>query len=693
MIYSVKRQIAGSEIVFETGKLAKQANGAVFAKHNQTAVLVTVCSTKEPVEGIDFFPLTVEYREKFYASGKIPGGFIKRESKPSTKEILISRLIDRPIRPMFSEGFRNEVQVIATVLSADKINTPDIIAINASSCALAISDIPFEQPIGAVRVGYINNEYIINPTNEQIDKSELDMVVAGTEDAIIMVEGGAKELSEDIILKGIEEAHKYIREFIDLQKELIKLAGKEKQEVKLYTIPDELINEVKELVYNDLSEILKIVGKQERYKKTDELFEKLLERYKEKIEEEPVYELYLKDIFKNFEKEIVRNRIFNEGIRIDGRKPDEIRPISIEIDLLDCTHGSALFTRGETQSLGIVTLGTVMDEQIQDDIENEGTESFMLHYNFPPFSVGEVKRLGPPGRREIGHGHLAERAIKPLLPEKSEFPYTIRVVSEILESNGSSSMATVCSSSLALMAAGVPIKRAVSGIAMGLIKESEKYIILSDILGQEDHLGDMDFKLTGTAKGITALQMDIKIKGIDYNIMREAISQATKGRLYILEKMNEVISQPRPSIPDSAPRIVFVDVPEDKIGELIGPGGKNIKKIQEKSRSTIYIEENGKANISAANKEDLELAIKLIKEITEEVEEGQIYEGVIKRLTNYGAFVELKNGIVGLLHISQITNGFVNNIEDYLKIGQKIKVKVISIDKESNKISLSAKFE
>lgn len=693
MFYSVKRNIAGSEIVFETGKLAKQANGAILAKHNKTEVLITVCSSKEPVEGIDFFPLTVEYREKFYASGKIPGGFIKRESKPTTKEILISRLIDRPIRPMFAEGFRNEVQVIATVLSADKINTPDVIAINGSSCALAISDIPFEQPIGAVRIGFINNEYIINPTNEQIDKSELDMVVAGTEDAIIMVEGCAKELSEEIILKGIEEAHKYIKEFIDLQKELIKLAGKPKQAIELYEIPKELEDEVKELVYNELSEILKIVGKQERYKKTDELFNKLLERYKEKIEEEEIYKLYLTDIFKKFEKEIVRKRIYNEGIRIDGRTPDEIRPISIEIDLLPCTHGSALFTRGETQSLGIVTLGTVMDEQIQDDIENEGSESFMLHYNFPPFSVGEVKRLGPPGRREIGHGNLAERAIKPVLPEKSEFPYTIRIVSEILESNGSSSMATVCSASLALMAAGVPIKRPVSGIAMGLIKENDRHIILSDILGQEDHLGDMDFKLTGTEKGITALQMDIKIKGINYNIMREAIKKATEGRMFILSKMNEVISKPRESIPDSAPRVIYFDVPEDKIAELIGPGGKNIKKIQEKSKSTIFIEENGKANISAANKEDLELAIKLIREITDDVVEGEIYEGVVKRLTNYGAFIELKNNLIGLLHISQITNGFVSNIEDYLKVGQKIKVKVISIDKENNKISLSTKFD
>lgn len=691
MIHLVKKQIGQTEISFETGKMAKQANGAIFAKYGGTAVLVTVCASKKANEEADFFPLTVEYREKFYASGKIPGGFLKRESKPSTKEVLTCRLIDRPIRPMFAEGFRNEVQVIATVLSADRINTPDVLSINAASCALAVSDIPFDGPIGAVRVGYIDGKYIINPTNEEIEKSLLDMVVAGSDDAVVMVEGGAKELSDDIVLNGIEEAHKYIKELIDLQREIVKLAGKEKMAVDLYSIPEELIKEVKEFVYNDLSEILKISQKLERYNKTDELFEKLVEKYAEKIESEPITKLYITDIFKNFEKEIVRNRIINEGIRIDSRKIDEIRPISIEVDLLPCAHGSALFTRGETQSLGIVTLGTAMDEQIQDNIENEGSEPFMLHYNFPPFSVGEVGRLGGPGRREIGHGHLAERAIRPLIPDNNEFPYTIRIVSEILESNGSSSMASVCSSSLALMTAGVPISRSVAGIAMGLIKSKDGFVILSDILGQEDHLGDMDFKLTGTETGITALQMDIKIKGITKDIMSAAMKKASAGRLYILEKMNAVISKHRDSIPESAPRIVFIKVPEEKIGEIIGPGGKMIKSIQEKSNSKIYIEDDNRANISAANQKDLDIAIALINDIIKEIEEGEIYEGVVKKIASFGAFVEIKNGVTGLLHISQIAEGYVKQVEDYLKLGQKVKVKVIGVDKENNKISLTAK--
>lgn len=692
MTFIVKRNINNEEISFETGKMARQANGAVYAKYGGTTVLATVCASKDAKEGFDFFPLTCMYIEKFYASGKIPGGFFKREAKLSNREVLTCRLIDRPLRPMFADGFRNEVQLIATVLSADRINTPDVLAINAASCALSISDIPFDGPIGAVRVGYLNDEYIINPTNEVLEESLLDIIVAGTEDAIIMVEGGAKELPEDIVLKGISEAHKYIKEIVEAQKELVEQTGKEKIEVELYEVPEELVNESKELVFDELTEALKISSKVDRHDKVSAIKEKLLEKYAEKIEEEPKTESYLKDAFKKIEKEIVRTQIMRDRIRIDGRKLDEVRPITIELDILPSAHGSALFTRGETQSLGAVTLGTSRDEQIRDGIEEEGRESFMLHYNFPPYSVGEVKRVGPPSRREVGHGHLAERALRPVLPGDEEFPYTIRLVSEILESNGSSSMATVCSGSLAFMSTGVPIKRAVSGIAMGLIKTEDDFVILSDILGDEDHLGDMDFKLTGTEKGVTALQMDIKIKGITEEIMREAMMAASKGRTHILEKMNEAISKPNDDIPANAPRIVTITIPSSKVGEIIGPGGKNIRKIQEETNSAINIEDDNKAVIAAVNKEDLDKAVAIISEIIKEVEIDDVFDGVVKKITNFGAFVEIKSGTQALLHISQISEGFVEKVEDHLKVGQKIKVKVSKIDKMNNKIGLTAKF-
>lgn len=691
MIHIVSRKIGEMEFSFETGRMARQAHGAVLGKYEGTAVLATVCASKNPMENLSFFPLTVEYREKFYAAGKIPGGFFKRETRPSAKEILTCRLIDRPLRPMFADGFRNEVQVMINVIAADRLNTPDIIAINSASCALAISDIPFDGPIGAVRMSYYEGQYYVNPTNDLIEKAELDMIVAGTEDAILMVEGGAKELPSDIILNGIEEAHKYIIELIELQKELVEKCGKPKREIKLYSIPEELESEIKELVFNDLTDILKIPGKLERYEKTDSLYESLIEKYQEKIEEDSKYKSYITDIFMKFEKEIVRNRIINDGIRIDGRKVDEVRPINIEINMLPSTHGSALFTRGETQSLGVVTLGDVKDEQFQDEIEAEGSESFLFHYNFPPFSVGEVKRVGPTSRREIGHGHLAERALRPVLVKKEDFPYTVRIVSEILESNGSSSMASVCSGSLAMMATGVPIKSPVAGIAMGLIKNDTDSVVLTDILGQEDHLGDMDFKLAGTETGITAFQMDIKIKGITKKIMADAVEKANIGRKHILEKMNAVISESKKELPDSVPKFVTLPIKEDKIGKLIGPGGKTIKKIQEETQTSITILEDEKCvKIFGNDPEGLTKAEALVSDIITDVESGEIYDGVVKRISNFGAFVEIKNGVTGLLHISKITDGFVKKVEDHLSIGQEIKVKVESIDTVNNKISLTA---
>lgn len=693
MVHSVNKKIGNMEFSFETGRMAKQANGAVYGSYEGTAVLATVCSSKDYNENISFFPLTVDYREKFYAAGKIPGGFFKRETRPSTKEILTSRLIDRPLRPMFADGFRNEIQVIVNVIAADRLNTPDVIAINSASCALALSDIPFDGPIGAVRMAYIDDEFIVNPTNAQIEVAELDMIVAGTEDAILMVEGASQELHSDFILNGIEKAHVYIKELIDLQKELVAKCGKEKKEVTLYTIPEGLEDEVKSIVFDDLSEVLKIASKQERYEKTDELYASLIEKYNDKIEDEPLYKSYLTDVFLKFEKEIVRDRIVNDGIRIDGRKTDDVRNIDIEINMLPSTHGSALFTRGETQSLGVVTLGDVKDEQFQDEIEAEGSESFLFHYNFPPFSVGEVKRVGPTSRREIGHGHLAERSLRPVLPEKTDFPYTIRIVSEILESNGSSSMASVCSGSLSLMATGVPIKNAVAGIAMGLIKTEDDFVVLTDILGQEDHLGDMDFKLAGTKAGITAFQMDIKIKGITKDIMAEAIKKANIGREHILDKMNEVISESKDKLPEAVPKFITLPIKDDKIGKLIGPGGKVIKKIQEDTKTSISIMEEEKCvKIFGADSQGLELAEQIVKDIITDVEPDQVYDGVVKRISNFGAFVEIKNGVTGLLHISKITDGYVKNVEDHLKIGQELKVKVESVDSVNNKISLTAVF-
>ncbi len=674
----VELKIGDGTLVFETGKIAKQANGSAVVKFEGTVVLATACISKNEAKGLDYLPLTVNYYEKYYAAGKIPGGFIKREGKPRDKEILVARLIDRPIRPLFPKRYRKEIQIIATTISADQIHPPDILAMNGASLALGLSNIPLQKLIGAVRVGMMNGEYLINPTYTQIEEGDLDLVVAGTEDAIVMVEGGAREVSEEVLLGGIEFAKEYIDQIIAAQKQLIERAGKEKEVFVEPEIDPELKKEIRDMAYDRLKEVCFIKGKQARQEKIDEIREEVLRLMIEKYGEEVT--LDVNEVFEDLEREIIRKAILEEGRRADGRGLKDIRPISIEINILPRTHGSALFTRGETQSLAITSLGTVTDEQRYDDIEGEGTKSFMLHYNFPPFSVGEVRNYGAPGRREIGHGHLAERAIEVVMPPKEEFPYTVRVVSEITESNGSSSMASVCSGTLSLMTAGVPIRDSVAGVAMGLVYENGKYAILTDILGLEDHLGDMDFKVAGTRKGITAFQMDIKISGISTQIMREALEQAKDARLYVLDKMAEVIKEPVDRISAYAPKILTVKVEPDKIGLIIGSGGKTIRSIIEETGANVWVEDDGTITISSKNSEDVEKAYEKIKLLTEEVEVGKVYEGVVKRITDFGAFIEILPGKEGLCHISQLDHRRINKVTDVLNVGDKVKVKVKEID-------------
>jgi polyribonucleotide nucleotidyltransferase len=678
---------AGRSLILESGKMAKQADGAVVVQMGETIVLVTAVTAKTIRPGIDFLPLTVDYKERFYAAGKIPGGFFKREGRPTEKETLVSRLIDRPLRPLFPDGFYFETQIIASVLSLDPACSPDILGIIGASAALLVSDVPFNDPVGAVRIGRVDGELVVNPTPPQLERSELDLVVAGTKDAIIMVEGEAKGLSEEIMLGALELAHKEINLVIDLEKQLLFLVGKPKRQVVLAVTDTALAEKVAAAAETRIAEALRIAQKLERQAKIDEI---LTEVQATLAPDDAEQQRKIASIVHDLERKRMREIVLQEKKRADGRGPADIRPITSEVGLLPRTHGSALFTRGETQSLSVVTLGTGEDEQRIDALEGESTKTFMLHYNFPPFSVGETKPLRGPGRREIGHGALAERALKAVMPNKEKFPYTVRLVSDILESNGSSSMATVCAGTLALMDAGVPIAEPVGGIAMGLIKEGDRVAILSDILGLEDHLGDMDFKVTGTRQGITALQMDMKIGGITSQLMKQALQQAREGRLFILDKMKEALSSPRTDLSSYAPRIVNIRIRQEKIGALIGPGGKNIRAIIEKTGVKIDVADDGLVSIASTDETAARQAIEMIQQTTQEVEVGKLYTGRVKRIMEFGAIVQLGPNSDGLVHISQLANYRVKSVSDVVKEGDEVLVKVLEVDKQG-KIRLSRK--
>lgn len=688
--YEVRLDENIEPIIFETGFKAKQTNASIWAKQGETVVLVTAVTSKNVPDKIDFFPLTVNYLEKFYAVGKIPGGFIKRENRPSDKETLISRLIDRPLRPLFPSGFRNETQVILTVVSSDSKHSPDILALNAASAALMISDIPFNGPIGAVRVGRIDGYLVVNPPADVYDKLELNIVVAGTKDAIVMVEAGMNNVTEQEAIEALEFGHSHIKKIVEVQEKMKSEIGKPKMEYKDFAVPEDILNKVREDLKDLLRRAVLTDGKQERYEAIDsvktEYFQKLEESTENFAEVAHIY----KEAYGEVEKEIFRDITLNTSKRVDGRGYADIRPIDIEVGLLPKAHGSALFTRGETQALVSTTLGTKMDSQILDDIEGESSKRFMLHYNFPPFCVGEVGFLRAPGRREIGHGALAERALSYMLPNENEFPYTIRVVSEVLESNGSSSMASVCGGSLSLMDAGVPMKSQVAGIAMGLIYEGDKYVILSDIMGIEDHLGDMDFKVAGTETGITALQMDIKIEGLSREILEKALNQAKEGRLHILSKMNEILAAPREELSANAPRFEVFNINPEKVGLLIGPGGKTIKSIIDETGVSIDIMDDGILNIFANNKASIDKAIEKIMAITQELVPGKAYKAKVKKIADFGAFVELIPGLEALLHVSQYSLERIDKISDYLKVGDEVEVKYLGKD-EKGRIKISRK--
>ncbi|MDR1904334.1 MAG: polyribonucleotide nucleotidyltransferase [Treponema sp.] len=679
MLNRVSYQIAGKELILETGRIAKQAAGAVFAQYAGSAVLATVCSSSEAVEGLDYVPLTVDYNEKYYAAGKIPGGFIKREGRPKDKEILVSRLIDRPMRPLFNKSFGREIQIVPTTLSTDQVNPPDILAIIASSAAVHISDIPFNGPIAGVRICQVNGELIVNPTYEEIEKSTLEIIVAGTKEGITMVEGGAREAGEDLMITALEKAQQVIFEFCELQEKLRSLAGKEKLPLTELTAVLENKEAIEGKAYPRLEEACFLKGKMERRETIRKIKADIKALYEGQLQDEVQQKLF-EAFFEDMEYRILRSSILDKGRRVDGRGTEDIRDISCEIGILPRTHGSALFTRGETQSLAVTTLGTVFDEQIYDDIDGDKRENFILHYNFPPYSVGEVGRLGT-GRREIGHGNLARRSLEAMIPAKNEFPYTIRVVSEIMESNGSSSMATVCGGTLSMLHAGVPMKKPVAGIAMGLITEGSRYAVLSDILGEEDHLGDMDFKVAGTSDGITGFQMDIKIAGVSPEIMRKALDQAKRGRLYILSIMNGTINKPIDHISEYAPKILTMIIEVDKIGALIGPGGKNIKALCEQYSVTINTENDGTVTIYGKNTRDAEDAKAAVLGIVSDPEVGRIYNGTVKRIMDFGAFVEILPGKEGLVHISKLSRQRIAAVTDVIREGQEIPVKVLEIDK------------
>ena len=682
MVQRVTYKIGDEQLILETGRLAKQANGAVYAQFGGSAVIATACASGTAQEGLDFVPVTVDYNEKYYAAGKIPGGFIKREGRPKDKEILVSRLIDRPMRPLFDVAFGREIQIVPTCISSDQVNPPDILAVIAASAAVTISDIPFNGPVAAVRVGYVDGEYVLNPTYEQIEKGDLEIVVAGTADGFTMVEGGANEVSEELMLGALAKAEEFIREMCKLQNELKALAGKE----KLPLAPSTVTLENKEAIEAEAMPLLQVAcyekTKFARHDGIAKVKADIAAKYAEQLEDDMQKKLF-NALFDDMEYKILRTGILERGQRVDGRGLEDIRPISCEIDVLPRPHGSAIFTRGETQSLAVATLGTTLDEQIYDDIDGDRREHFILHYNFPPYSVGEVGRLGT-GRREIGHGNLARRSLEPMVPSREAFPYTIRVVSEIMESNGSSSMASVCGGTLCMLAAGVPMKKPVAGIAMGLITEGdnyEKYAILSDILGEEDHLGDMDFKVAGTVDGITGFQMDIKIAGVTTEIMTKALDQAKRGRLHILGIMNQTIAKPAEKVSEYAPKIETMKIPVDKIGALIGPGGKTVKALCAQYNVTINTDDDGTVTIYGKNGKSTDGAKLAVKGIVEDPEVGTIYNGTVKRIMDFGAFIEILPGKEGLCHISKLSKTRVEKVTDVVKEGQQIPVKLLEIDR------------
>jgi polyribonucleotide nucleotidyltransferase len=689
-IHRVELDWGGRKLTLETGRMARQADGAVLASYGGTTVIATVVAAKTPKEGVDFLPLTVNYQEKFYAAGRIPGGYFKREGRPTEKETLTSRLIDRPVRPLFADGWRCDTQVIVTTLSHDLENDPDVVAMVAASAALTLSGVPFMGPVGAARVGFIENEYVLNPQLDEMTESQLDLVVAGTNDAVLMVESEAKELSEDIMLGAVMFGHRHFQPVIEA---IIKLAEKAAKEPRDLSVPDNsaLEKEILGIIERDMRAAYSIAQKMERHKAVEAAKEKVMNHFFPGGADNPDYnKLHVADVLHALEAKIVRWNILDTGNRIDGRDVKTVRPIVAEVGVLPRAHGSALFTRGETQALVVATLGTGEDEQFIDALQGTYKETFLLHYNFPPFSVGETGRIGSPGRREIGHGKLAWRAIHPMLPAPAEFPYTIRVVSEIMESNGSSSMATVCGSSLALMDAGVPLKRPTAGIAMGLILEGQRYAVLSDILGDEDHLGDMDFKVAGTEHGVTSLQMDIKIAGITEEIMKVALAQAKDGRLHILGEMGKALTKARAELGEHAPRIETFKIPTDKIREVIGTGGKVIREIVEKTGAKINIEDDGTVKVASASGDSIKAAINWIKSIAAEPEVGTIYDGTVVKVMDFGAFVNFFGAKDGLVHISQLAPHRVNKVSDVVKEGDKVKVKLLGMD-ERGKVRLSMK--
>ncbi len=681
-------ELAGRPLTFEMGELAKQANASVLVRYGDTVVLTAAVASKEPKD-IDFFPLTIGYEERLYAVGKVPGGFIKREGRPSEHAILAGRLIDRPIRPLFPDGFRNDVQVINYVMSVDHDNSPEIAAMIGSSLALSISDIPFEGPIAGVVVGRINGEFVLNPTVEQLEQSDIDLTVAGTKDAVNMVEAGAKEVPEEVMLEAIMFGHDAIKEIIRFQEQIVAEIGKEKMKLNLYEIDPAINTRVREMAEADMLKAIQVVEKHARQEAIDAVNARVIDVF----EQEEVTEKELKqvkEVLNKIVKEEVRRLITDEKVRPDGRQIDEIRPLSSRVDLLPRTHGSALFTRGQTQALSICTLGALNEHQMLDGLEVEETKRFMHHYNFPPFSVGETGRYGAPGRREVGHGALGERALKQVMPSAKDFPYTVRLVSEVLESNGSTSQASICASTMALMAAGVPIKAPVAGIAMGLVKKGDNYTVLTDIQGMEDHLGDMDFKVAGTAQGVTALQMDIKIEGLSREILEEALQQAKVGRMQILNHMLSTISSTREDLSAYAPKIKVMTIKVDKIRDVIGPGGKQINEIIDKTGVKIDIEQDGTVYILHDNTENINQAMEMIEDIVREVEVGKIYLGKVVRIEKFGAFVEIFPGQDGLVHISQLAEERVAKTEDVVNIGDQIYVKVTEVD-DRGRVNLSRK--
>ena len=683
---SLKIKFGKNDLILETGKIAKQANGSVTVTYGATVILVTACMSRKIREGQDFFPLTVEYQEKTYAAGRIPGGFFKREGRPSENEILGSRLIDRPIRPLFPEGFLNEVQVMAIVLSSDGENDPNVLALIGASTALSISDIPFNGPLASCRVARINNQFVLNPTYAEIESSDLEVVVACNNNGVVMLESRAKEVSEEVYLEAVKFGMDSLKPILSIQEEFVRLYGQSKAKVELKLIDPVLMQKIESLASEKLAKVYKLSKKEEREEEVDLLTKELETQLTSEGFLGPDIRAGLHEV----EKKQVRKMILDESIRIDGRSFNQIRPIACEVSVLPRTHGSSLFTRGQTQSMAITTLGTGEDEQLIEALDGERKKSFMLHYNFPSFSVGETRPVRSPGRREIGHGALAEKALLAVMPSKEKFPYTIRVVSEILESNGSSSMASVCAATLSLMDAGVPIKEAVGGVALGLVKQGSKAVILTDIAGLEDHFGDMDFKVAGTRAGVTAVQLDLKIDGISLDLLKSCLAQSKEGRLFILDKMSTALNSPRQELSSFAPRIDVLKINTEKIGELIGPGGKNIKAIIASTGASIDIKDDGTVLVGSTDAAKSEAAIKMIRAITDEVEVGRVYFGKVKRIMQFGVFVEIAPRKEGLVHVSEMSSTFVKKIDDIVKVGDEFKVKVIGVD-ELGRINLSKK--